>query len=51
MNEWTQPMTMTLNGKICNIVLKGSRLDQVDTRQVDAFRYLGSLHDNRRCGM
>ena len=30
--------TMTLNAKICNIVLKGSILDQVDT-----FQYLGSL--------
>ena len=28
---------MTLNGKICNIILNGSRLEQVDT-----FQYLGS---------
>jgi len=30
---------MTLNGKICNIVLKGNRLEQVDM-----FQYLGSLN-------
>ena len=30
--------TMTLNGKICNIMLQGSILEQVDT-----FQYLGSL--------
>lgn len=30
--------TMTLNGRMSNIILKGNRLEQVDT-----FQYLGSL--------
>jgi len=38
---------MTLNGKICNVILNGSRLEQVNT-----FQYLGStIREDAETGM